>query len=90
LYQLNKLNLNKSSAFLDDSLAIVINSVDLKSAKKLATFSTNAGSFHLPLKGTGAKKGESVSIKYLSLGTILAHSCISYAFGKVTIPLKLI
>ena len=67
----------------------MINSVDLKSAKKLATFSTNAGSFLLPLFGTGAKNGESVSIKYLSFGTILAHSWISYAFGKVTIPLKL-
>ena len=68
--QLNKSNLNKSSAFLDDSFAIVINSVDLKSAIKLATFSTNAGSFLLPLLGTGAKNGESVSIKYLALGTI--------------------
>ena len=66
--QLNKSNLNKSSAFLDDCLAIVINSVDLKSAKNLATFSTNAGSFLFPLCGTGAKKGESVSIKYLLLG----------------------
>jgi len=47
---------------LDDSFAIVINSVDLKSAIKLATFSTNAGSFLLPLCGTGAKNGESVSI----------------------------
>ena len=55
-------------------MAIVIRSVDLKSAIKFATFSTNAGSFLLPLKGTGAKKGESVSINYLSLGTILAHS----------------
>ena len=73
MYQLNKSNLNKSSAFLDDSLAIVLKSVDLKFAKKLATFSTNEGSFLLPLCGTGAKKGESVSIKYLSFGTILAH-----------------
>ena len=69
---------------------MVINSVDLKSAINSATFSTNAGSFLLPLWGTGAKNGESVSIKYLSFGTILAHSWISCAFGKVTIPLKLI
>jgi len=48
-----------------------------------------AGSILLPLWGTGAKNGESVSIKYLSFGTIMAHSWISYAFGKVTIPLKL-
>ena len=48
----------------------------------MATFSTNAGSFLFPLWGTGAKNGESVSIKYLSFGTILAHSWISCAFGE--------
>ena len=69
-----KSNLNKSSAFLDDSYAIFFNSEDLKFAIDLATLSTKAGSFLLPLYGTGAKKGASVSIKYLSLGTIFAHS----------------
>ena len=52
----------------------MVNLVDLKFEINLATFSTNAGSFLLPLWGTGAKKGASVSIKYLSFGTILAHS----------------
>ena len=50
------------------------NSVDLKSAIKLATFSTNAGSFLLPLCGTGAKNGESVSIKYLKLSRFKVNS----------------
>ena len=69
-----KSNLNKSSAFLEDSSAILFKSEDLKLAIDLATLSTKAGSFLFPRYGTGAKKGASVSIKYLSLGTILAHS----------------
>ena len=47
----------------------------------------NDGSFFLPLLGTGAKKGLSVSIKILSKGKNLNVSCKSREFLKVIIPL---
>ena len=45
------------------------------------------GSFFLPLLGTGAKNGLSVSIKILSNGNDLNVSCSSIEFLKVIIPL---
>ena len=47
----------------------------------------NEGSFVFPLKGIGAKYGESVSTKSLSTGIYDAASTKSEEFLKVTIPL---
>ena len=46
-----------------------------------------AGLLGFPLKGTGARKGESVSKSSLSMGIKRANSLRSSAFLKVTIPL---
>ena len=45
------------------------------------------GSFFLPLLGSGAKKGLSVSMSNLSSGITLKVSCSSVEFLKVIIPL---
>ena len=61
--------------------------IPLISANFFAVWSINEGSFFLPLLGTGAKKGLSVSIKSLSIGIILKVFCSSVEFLKVIIPL---
>ena len=48
----------------------------------------NEGSFVDPLFGTGARKGESVSIRSLSIGIDKAVFRSSMLFLKVIIPLK--
>jgi hypothetical protein len=48
----------------------------------------NAGSFLLPLKGIGAKKGASVYIKILFIGIISHDFLIFSAFLNVIIPEK--
>ena len=45
------------------------------------------GSFDLPLRGSGAKYGESVSINNLSFGIFLIVPAKSMDFLNVTIPL---
>src|SRR3954468_13123875 len=57
-----------------------------KSARKRAVSATNAGSHGLPRCGTGARKGESVSISSRSAGRAFAVSCRSLAFLNVTMP----
>ena len=57
------------------------------SANFCAVKSMKDGSFFLPLLGTGAKKGLSVSIKILSHGKNLNVSCNFREFLKVIIPL---
>jgi len=59
----------------------------LISANFFAVKSINEGSFFLPLLGTGAKYGLSVSIKILSNGKDLNVSCSPKEFLKVIIPL---
>ena len=57
------------------------------SASFAAVKSIKEGSFFLPLLGTGARKGLSVSIKILSNGNDLNVSCKLTEFLKVIIPL---
>ena len=61
--------------------------IPLISDNFFAVWSINEGSFFLPLLGTGAKKGLSVSIKILSKGNDLKVFCNSKAFLYVIIPL---
>ena len=61
--------------------------ISLISASLTAVKSINDGSFFLPLFGTGAKKGLSVSINTFSRGNDLKVSCKSKEFLKVIIPL---
>jgi hypothetical protein len=61
--------------------------ISLISANFFAVWSINEGSFFLPLLGTGAKKGLSVSIKILSNGNDLKVLCKSKEFLNVIIPL---
>ena len=55
--------------------------------KNFTVWTRKLGSFDLPLKGTGAKYGESVSTKILSLGISLNVEANSWDFLKVTTPL---
>src|SRR4249919_3357486 len=57
-----------------------------RSDRNAAVSATNAGSQGWPRCGTGARKGESVSTSSRSCGMVLAVSCKSLAFLKVTIP----
>jgi len=60
----------------------------LISANFCAVYFINEGSLVDPLFGSGARKGESVSISSLSTGIKDAVSCNSILFLKVIIPLK--
>ena len=73
---------NKHKAYVEISSIVF----PRKFATHSATSATNAGSFIFPLLGTGAKYGESVSIKNLSSGTYFAISLNSSDFLKVTTP----
>ena len=61
--------------------------IPLISANFFAVWSINEGSFFLPLLGTGAKNGLSVSIKILFNGNDLKVFCKSKEFLNVIIPL---
>ena len=60
----------------------------LISANFCTVYFINEGSFVNPLFGTGARYGESVSIRSLSIGIEEAVSCNSILFLKVIIQLK--
>ena len=68
-------------------LEISVKDIFLISANFSAVYFIKEGSFFLPLLGTGAKKGLSVSINRLSRGIVLKVSCKSIEFLKVIIPL---
>ena len=65
--------------FVVDLISSVFD-IFLISANFSAVKSINDGSFFLPLLGTGAKNGLSVSIKILSIGKNLKVSCNSIEF----------
>jgi hypothetical protein len=58
----------------------------LSSASFDATYFTLAGSFNLPLNGSGDKYGQSVSMRILSIGILAAVSWALLAFLKVKGP----
>ena len=66
--------------------AIRSNSTFFRVANSSATYFTKDGSFVLPRKGTGARYGESVSIRIELRGTLAATSLTCIAFLNVTIP----
>jgi hypothetical protein len=60
----------------------------LISANFIAVYFINEGSLADPLFGIGARKGESVSIRSLSMGIEDAVFCNSLLLLKVIIPLR--
>ena len=79
--------LNNLCAFCEVFSAKCSIGIFRSSAIKEAITGMWAGLFGFPLKGTGARKGESVSSSNLSKGSQRTTSLRSSAFLKVTIPL---
>src|SRR5947209_5080288 len=84
LYHGPNWNNRKKLAVVAEARASIV--VPCRSARNSAVLTTKAGSLRLPLKGTGVKNGQSVSMSSRSNGTTRAESRKFSAFLKVTLP----